>query len=78
MAKPLTRQPWQKQTRKLSPACSEPCGLGNGGEKGCIRQTERRSTALWHRDDGVEILLGHPGGPFWQNKDWDRGRFQKA
>jgi predicted NUDIX family NTP pyrophosphohydrolase len=22
-----------------------------------------------HRDDGVEILLGHPGGPFWPNKD---------
>ena len=22
-----------------------------------------------HKDDGVEILLGHPGGPFWRNKD---------
>jgi predicted NUDIX family NTP pyrophosphohydrolase len=22
-----------------------------------------------HKDDGGEILLGHPGGPFWRNKD---------
>jgi len=22
-----------------------------------------------HRDDAIEILLGHPGGPFWRNKD---------
>ena len=22
-----------------------------------------------HSDDGIEVLLGHPGGPFWRNKD---------
>jgi predicted NUDIX family NTP pyrophosphohydrolase len=22
-----------------------------------------------HSDEGIEVLLGHPGGPFWRNKD---------
>jgi len=22
-----------------------------------------------HSDDGIEVLLGHPGGPFWRNRD---------
>jgi predicted NUDIX family NTP pyrophosphohydrolase len=22
-----------------------------------------------HSDHGIEVLLGHPGGPFWRNKD---------
>jgi predicted NUDIX family NTP pyrophosphohydrolase len=28
-----------------------------------------------HSDGGIEVLLGHPGGPFWRNKDlatWER------
>jgi len=22
-----------------------------------------------HSDEGIEVLIGHPGGPFWRNKD---------
>ena len=27
---------------------------------------------------GLEVLLVHPGGPFWRNKDEAPGRFRKA
>jgi predicted NUDIX family NTP pyrophosphohydrolase len=34
--------------------------------------THKQSAGLLlyrHNSDGVEVLLGHPGGPFWRNKD---------
>jgi predicted NUDIX family NTP pyrophosphohydrolase len=38
-------------------------------ETGCLRQTERRALLYRRNGNGVEVLLGHPGGPFWRNKD---------
>jgi len=44
--------------------------LGSGGEKVTISIKQSAGLLLYrHKDDGVEILLGHPGGPFWRNKD---------
>jgi predicted NUDIX family NTP pyrophosphohydrolase len=34
--------------------------------------TDKQSAGLLlyrHNSDGIEVLLGHPGGPFWRNKD---------
>jgi hypothetical protein len=43
-------------------------------------QAERRqmSAGLWKFKKGIELLLGHPGGPFWRNKDLACGRSQKV
>ena len=30
------------------------------------------------RNSTVELLLVHPGGPFWAKKDAGRGRYQRA
>lgn len=32
-------------------------------------QTSAGILLFKHRDDGVEVLLAHPGGPFWRNRD---------
>jgi predicted NUDIX family NTP pyrophosphohydrolase len=34
-----------------------------------IQNTERGSLALPSKGKNVQVLLGHPGGPFWSRKD---------
>src|ERR1700709_2650853 len=66
----------RNQRRRVSSGVARlSIALQNGSDMAALKTTSRRSKAsagvLAYRNGarGLEVLLVHPGGPFWRNKD---------
>jgi hypothetical protein len=59
-----------KESHKLP--CSFAAGSGAVSERRAGPSTQKTSASILlfrKTEAGIEVLLGHPGGPFWKKKD---------